>query len=126
MSDWRWCGAVAFGGWSVSLATHLISDPHTPPAHTPRTSTLSVVLGTFPCVSFPVCRVSYLLSVLICFVSDLLLSSVCPVLCVSVSVSSSVFVCLHVCLCLSVPVFSCEEFDKCASFRVLNVHAQRK
>ena len=45
---WTWWsvsmtdGAVADGVWSVSLATHLTGDPHAPPAHTPRTSTLSV------------------------------------------------------------------------------------
>ena len=92
-----WGGAVAVGFWSVSLTTHLTGGPHAPPAHTPRTSTLSVsnVLQAFPCLSL---SVASLISCLSCSVSALLLSSVCPDLFVSFfSVCPS--------LCLLVPVF---------------------
>ena len=124
-----WSVPMSDGVWSDSFVAHHTGDPHAPPAHTPRTSThsVSVVLQALPCLSFPVCRVSVLLSVvclpcllsvLFCFclafvfcLSILFLSflrlSVCPSVCVylSLTVAVGVCLCLSSSVCLSASVF---------------------
>ena len=97
MSYWNGGGAVAVGGWSVSLATHFTRGPPAPPAphtrHAPRHSPSLSSWKHSPVFRFLVCRVSYLLSVVLCFCLAsvfCLQSSVCPVL----------FVSMSVCLCL--------------------------
>ena len=90
------------------------------------TPSVSVVLWAFLCLSFPVCRVSFMLSVvhllslvwpvlfLPCFCPLSVLSCLCLFLCLSVPVSVSVLVCvcLYVWPCLCLLVCSCEDFFK--------------
>ena len=100
------------GVWSDSLVAHHTGDPHAPPAHTPRTSThsVSVVLQALLGLSFPVCRVSDLLSVvcLSCLLSVLFLFLPCfCLLSVHLVFVFPPSVRPHVCLCLCMPTGGC-------------------